>query len=63
MTGEQRGRQQGVREGNGYNEENGPKQTGLYVTPWRRWLATVSSSKTRHPCPADQPRQNGLVVS
>ena len=40
--GNKRGRQQAVREGNGYNEENGPRQTGLSVTPWRRWLATVS---------------------
>ncbi|CAJ1816490.1 hypothetical protein KGEDBEEJ_01492 [Aeromonas hydrophila] len=42
MTGEQKGWLQAMREGNGYNEENGPRQTGLSVTPWRRWLATVS---------------------
>ncbi len=42
MTGEQKGWLQAMREGNGYNEENGRRQTGLYVTPWRRWLATVS---------------------
>ncbi|AHE50195.1 hypothetical protein AH4AK4_2758 [Aeromonas hydrophila 4AK4] len=47
--------------GNDRQRKQGKSQARLRAKNTGR--AVQISKKTRHPCPADQPRQNGLVVS